>query len=156
MNGDIDVDKLFDEADAEHKKRLEFEEKARERIKNPIVRSYQEFLDEEGHVKDKSPFYVVVHKSEIESNQERNEETRRRLLKELDFIEHNFEYTIAGPFERANVPKGRPIIVCGAYDAICVGQQHDLLIKGGYDAYISKEGTMPFTPNKPAFEQSTK
>lgn len=153
MSEDIDIDKLLDEADIKHKRRMEFEEKVKERIKNPIVRSYKEFLDEEGHVKDKSPFYVVVHKNVIDDDEQIDEETRKRLLDEIDFIEQNFEHTSAGPFQIAlGIPDNRPIIVCGAYDAICVGQQHDLLVKGVYDTYISKEGTLPFTSNKPAFE----
>lgn len=148
MSEDIDIDKLVDKADAEHAKQKKLEE----RIKSPIVRSYEEFLDEEGKVKDKSPFYVVVHKNVIDDDRQIDKKTRKRLLDEIGFIEQNFEYTEASPFEMANgVPYDRPVIVCGAYDAICVGQQHDLLIKGGYDTYVSKEGTLPFTPNKPAF-----
>lgn len=37
-------------------------------------------LDEDGNVKDKSPFYVVVHKGVIEDeNQQINEQTRIRV-----------------------------------------------------------------------------
>lgn len=125
--------------------------------KQPIVRSYEEFLDENGNVKDKSPFYVVVHKNVIDDDRHIDEETRKNLLKEISFIEQNFEHISAGPFVRApGIPHDRPVIVCGAYDSICVEQQHDLIIKGGYDAYISKEGTLPFTPNKLTFEQPSK
>ncbi|MCL5073504.1 MAG: hypothetical protein M1308_21815 [Actinobacteria bacterium] len=151
MNEASDIDKLFDEADAEQKRRQELEE----RIKKPIVRSYQEFLDKDGKVKDQSPFYVVMHKNAIEADLEIDEQTRIKLLEQIKFIEENFDHTSAGPFERASgVPSDRPIIVCGAYDAICVGQQHDLLIKGGFDAYISKEGTLPFNKNKPLRNQA--
>ncbi len=148
----IDIDTLLDKADAEHQRALVL----KERINTPLVRSYREFFDETGQVKDRSPFYVVVHKNVIKSDQEIDEETRQMLLKEIGIIENNFDYTTAGPSQRADVPRGRPVIVCGAYDAICVRQQHDLLIKGGYDAYISREGTLPFTPNTPAFGQPTK
>jgi hypothetical protein len=141
-----DVDKLLDEADASQKRITELEA----RIKNPIIRSYQEFLDEEGKVKDKSPFYVIVHKSQIDRDSELDEQARKKLLEEISFIEKNFDHAYAGPFRMANgVPNNRPIIVCGAYDAICVGQQHDLLIKAGYDTYISKEGTLCFDQEKP-------
>ncbi|MFH1832859.1 MAG: hypothetical protein ABH816_01645 [Candidatus Levyibacteriota bacterium] len=151
MNEDVDIDRLFNEADAEQKRRTRLEK----RIKKPIIRSYQEFLDEDGKVKDKSPFYVVVHKNAIEADPEIDEQTRKKLLEQIRFIEENFDHVSAGPFERASgVPSDRPIIVCGAYDAICVGQQHDLLIKGGFDAYISKEGTLPFNQNKPLGNQA--
>lgn len=140
MINDIDIDKLFDEADAAHQKQQLLEE----RIKKPIVRSYSEFLDEDGNVKDKSPFYVVVHKGVIEDDKQQiDAQTRKKILGEIDFIEKNFDHTSAGPFQRAAVPYNRLIIVCGAYDAVCVGQQHDLLIKGGFNTYISKEGTLP-------------
>lgn len=71
-----DIDKLFDKAEAEQKVRQTLEE----RIEHPIVRSYQEFLDEDGKVKDKSPFYVIVHADEIERNSEIDEQTRKKLL----------------------------------------------------------------------------
>lgn len=149
MAEDIDIDKLLDEADAEQEKRKKLEE----RIEKPILRSYQEFLDENGEVKDKSPFYVIVHETVIVDDSEINEQTRKKLLKEIEFIKQNFDHVSAGPFEIASgVPRNRPIIVCGAYDAVCVGQQHDLLVRGGYDTYISKEGTLSFTSNKPAFK----
>lgn len=147
------TDKLFDEANVEQKRRQKLEE----RIKKPAFLSYEEFLDENGKVKDKSPFYVVVHKNAIEADPELDEQTRKKLLEQIRFIGQNFDHVSAGPFEIAHgVPYNRPVIVCGAYDTICVGQQHDLLIKGGFDAYISKEGTLPFTPNKPAYESSNR
>lgn len=151
MSENPDIDKIFDEADAARQK----QQQLKERIQSPIVRSYQEFLDEDGGVKDKSPFYVVVHKNAIGDDPELDEQTRKKLLKQIRFIEENFDHVSAGPFERApGVPSNRPIIVCGAYDAVCVGQQHDLLIRGGFDTYISKEGTLPFNKNKPLGSQA--
>jgi len=136
-----EVDQLFDKADLEHSQH----QKLLERIEHPIIRSYKEFLDDKGNVVDKSPFYVIVHASQIDLDPEVDGETRENLKTELKFIEDNFDHTTGGPFRLANgVPHNRPILVAGAYDAICVGQQHDLLLKAGYDAYMSKEGTLSF------------
>jgi hypothetical protein len=137
-----EIDRLLDKADLEHDQ----QQKLLERIEHPVTRSYKEFMDDRGEIIDKSPFYVIVHANQIDNDIEVDEQTRARLKAELKIIEDNFDHTTAGPFRLADgVPHNRPILVAGAYDAICVGQQHDLLIKAGYDTYVSKEGTLSFT-----------
>jgi len=133
-----EIKSLFDEADMLQAQKIE----RTKYLENPRYASETDF--------DK-PFYVVVHADQIDVEMNAGNLQRDIALKVKEEIRslklrHSDSWTKAGPFTLAiGVPYDRPVLVCGAFEEICVSQQYGILIEAGYDAYISKEGTLPLS-----------
>jgi len=133
---DTEIDALFDQADmleAQKRERLPY-------LDNPRYASERDF---------DSPFYVVVHADQIDVEMGAGNLQRDLGLKVKAEIEglksrHPTSWTKAGPHILATgVPSDRPVLVCGAFEDVCVSQQYRRLLQAGYDAYISREGVLP-------------
>jgi hypothetical protein len=131
-----DIDTLFDQADM-------LEAQKRERL---------QYLDNPRYANERSfdnPFYVVVHADQIDVEMNAGNLQRDLGLKVKAEIEglksrHPDSWTNAGPhFLATGVPSDRPVLVCGAFEDVCVSQQYRRLLQAGYDAYISREGVLP-------------
>ena len=131
-----EIDALFDQADI-------LEAQKKERL---------QYLDSPRYANEKSfdnPFYVVVHADQIDVEMSAGNLQRDLGLKVNAEIEglksrHPDSWTKAGPhFLATGVPSDRPVLVCGAFEDVCVSQQYRRLLQAGYDAYISREGVLP-------------
>ena len=135
---DTEIDALFDQADmleAQKRERLQY-------LDNPRYASEKDF---------DNPFYVVVHADQIDVEMGAGNLQRDLGLKVKAEIEglksrHPDSWTKAGPhFLAIGVPSDRPVLVCGAFEDVCVSQQYGRLLQAGYDAYISREGVLPLS-----------
>jgi len=125
---EIDIDSLLDNAD-----RL-----LQDKMNRQAGGSYRSGFEFD------NPFFVIVHEDVLESQKNLlNPEGIERVATELSMIKSSYAYVNSGPFLiDPRVPKGSPVLVCGAFAEACVSEQYMRLIDQGYEAYLSNEGIL--------------
>ncbi|MBR9704005.1 hypothetical protein GOV12_01230 [Candidatus Pacearchaeota archaeon] len=94
-----------------------------------------------------NPFFVMVHTKNAYSDRHmRKKGSFVRTLANIETYKRNYDHITIDDLTSPdtippNLPKNRPILVCGFFKDICVKDQRDALVKAGYDAYISREGS---------------
>lgn len=100
-----------------------------------------------------NPFFVIMHEFNADEYYQhyihgrnypnlfqRQRDEIADIKRTYDFLSHNlFPPTKILPA----TPKNRAILVCGCFDMDCVEGQRDSLMRNGFEAYISFEGTFP-------------
>jgi len=129
-----EIDTLFDKVETQLKTIAAL-------LESPRYASDRDFIN---------PYFVVVHENQIPIEmgaKNVDPDLGTRVLQEISEIKtrHPNSWTKGSPFlVPSEVPRGRPVLVCGAFEEVCVGQQYHKLIQAGYDAYISREGILSF------------
>lgn len=89
-----------------------------------------------------NPFYVIVHaETPIKDNSMRNNPDYKPVISEIEKIMSTPECVMIDDKTPPgtvlpNIPKNRPIFVCGFFKDLCVKEQRDALEKAGYFARI--------------------
>jgi|SRR3989338_873605 len=131
------IDALFDQADMEQAQRT----RLLQYRYNPRYASDTDFTN---------PYIVVVHENQIPAEINAGNlapEVGAKVLQQISEIKarHPRSWSTGSPFTvSSEIPKDRPIVVCGAFEEICVREQYIKLLTAGHDAYISTEGTLSF------------
>jgi len=129
-----EIDLLFNETDAQMQKRAAL-------LDSPRYASDRDFANH---------YIIVVHENQIPAEVKAGNlspDLGTRVLHQINEIKtrHPNSWTKGNPFfVPPEVPRGRPVLVCGVFEEVCVSQQYDKLIQLGFDAYISKEDVLPF------------
>ncbi len=90
-------------------------------------------------------YFVIVHQNQIDAEVRAGNLDfilAKKINDEIEGIKsrHPESWTRGSPFTvPLGIPKNRAILVCGAFESMCVSYQYDLLIKAGYKAYICRE-----------------
>ncbi len=98
-----------------------------------------------------NPYFVIVHQNVIAlevAAGNLDSTVADKVNKEIEGIKlrHPTSWTKGSPFSvPLGIPKNRPILVCGAYENVCVASQYDKLMNAGYNAYISREGILSYS-----------
>ncbi|MEK6860026.1 MAG: hypothetical protein AABX54_04395 [Nanoarchaeota archaeon] len=90
------------------------------------------------------PFFVIVHSAGARNNPDLDQSLVEKVMREIREITQNYDHIFldyAPSTILPEVPRDRPILVCGFYGDVCVDIQRQTLRSQGYDAYISDKGT---------------
>ena len=90
------------------------------------------------------PFYVIVHEDVMEQQSSLlDSRAVAQTRQEIATIKTYHEFVNSGPFViQPNIPRFRPVYVCGAFLEACVQEQYNRLKEAGYDVHLSNSGNL--------------
>ena len=112
------------------------------RIRTKLLYFFRTLVDVQEVDLSGHPFFVIVHKDSVYRIKDRQQYKEIKRIKKIE----NFSEVNGNPSNIApNVPRGRKILVCGAYHTMCVNDQLLALKKAGYDAEIYDKATVKWS-----------